>query len=422
MASASSKTPFWVLLVVGALLVAACGSSSSPSPSVSTSAAPSAGASVALEPIKVAGLWPLSGENAAVGNGQKAAFQFAIDSVNAAGGIKSLGGRPIQVVYGDTQSKPDVAASETQRLIQQEGVVTLVGCYQSGITLPASQKAQELKTPFIDDIAINDTITERGYDYVFRTGPKSSWYVRDEVAFLQYLGTVTGTPVKRVALLHEDSDYGMGAAAQQTAELQAQGIEVVADISYTAQGVASLTTQVQKVKASNPDAVLTVTYLNDSILIMRARADLGMTDVPFLDLAGGTIDPEFINQLGGQADGILTLVEFSPLATGLGQEVSSSFKQVSGDDLTGNSAWAYNAALVVAAALEKAGSADRDAIKEALTGLTVSEGIIGPATAVKFGPDGQNENAQVFVAQIQEGQLMPVWPAEFAAADLKVGQ
>lgn len=422
MVRAKSMTRFWILLAAGTLLVAACQPTAAPATTAPTTGATTAPTGAALEPIKVAGLWPLSGENAAVGNGQKAAFQFAIDRVNAAGGIKSLGGRPIQVVYGDTQSKPDVAASETQRLIQQEGVVTLVGCYQSGITLPASQKAQELKTPFIDDIAINDMITSRGYDYVFRTGPKSSWYVRDEVAFLDYLGEKLGTPVKRVALLHEDSDYGTGAAAQETAELQAKGMEVVADISYTAQGVASLTTQVQKVKASNPDAVLTVTYLNDSILIMRARADLGMTQVPFLDLAGGTIDPEFIKQLGGQADGTLTLVEFSPLAKGIGQQVTAEFKQVSGQDLTGNSAWAYNAAIVLAAAIEKAGSADRDAIKQALTGLTVSEGIIGPATSVKFGPDGQNENAKVFVAQIQGGQLLPVWPAEFAAADLKFGQ
>lgn len=403
-------------LVSVALVLGGCSVGSSAEPGSPTPAGSGGG-----DTIKVGGLWPLSGENAALGNGQREAFQFAFDRINAAGGIKSMGGRTIEVVYGDTQGKPDVGSSEVQRLIQQAGVVAVVGSYQSSVTLPASQKAQELKTPFIDDIAINDTITARGYEYVFRAGPKSSWYVRDEVAFLKYLGEKLGRPVQRVALLHEDSDYGNGGAQQQTDELTKAGIEVVADVSYTAQGVASLTTQVQKVKAANPDAVLTVTYLNDSILIFRARDDLGMGNIPFIDLAGGTIDPEFIKQLGGKADGILTLVEFSERATGEGQTVSAEYKAKFGHDLTGNSAWAYNAALTLAAALEKAGSADRDAVKDALTGLVVSKGIIGPASSVEFGPDGQNKNARVFIAQIQGGQLIPVWPEEFAAADLQLG-
>lgn len=417
------RRPMVVGLVSLALVLSACGTGSSPAPGTASPGAQASTppASASGETIKVGGLWPLSGDNAAVGNGQRNAFQFAIDAINAAGGIKSLGGRQIEVVYGDTQGKPDVGSSEVQRLIQQAGVVAIVGSYQSSVTLPSSQKAQELKTPFIDDIAINDTITSRGYDYVFRTGPKSSWYVRDQVAFLAYLGQKLGTPVKRVALLHEDSDYGNGGAQQQTDELTKGGYEVVADVSYTAQGVASLTTQVQKIKAANPDAVLTTTYLNDSILIVRARDDLGMSNIPFIDLAGGTIDPEFIKQLGGKADGILTLVEFSEKATGEGQAVSAAFKAKYGADLTGNSAWAYNAALTLAAALEKAGSTDRDALKAALTGLVVSKGIIGPASSVEFGPDGQNKNAQVFIAQIQGGQLVPVWPEEFAAAPLQLG-
>lgn len=417
-----------VALCALALSATACGATGgSPTSSAVTSSAgassPASPTGSAAAPIKVGGLWPLSGDNAAIGNGQKAAFQFAIDKIDAAGGIKSLGGRPLQAVYGDTAGKPETGASETQRLIQQEGVVAVVGAYQSSVTLPSSAKAQSLSTPFIDDIAVSDKITDRGYDFVFRAGPKNAWYARDMVDFLDYLGQQMGKPVTRVALLHEDTDFGTGAAQAQTQLVQAKGMQIVADVSYTAAGAADLTTQVNKVKAASPDVVLTTTYLTDSILIVRARVQLGMANIPFIDQAGGTIDPQFISQLGNDADGIFSLVEFSPLAAGPGQKMNADFKAVSGTDFSGNSAWAYNAAIALAAGLEKAGSDDRAKLKAALQGLTVTQdqGLIGPAKTLHFGPDGQNDQARVFVIQIQNQQLVPVWPAEFAGAKIQLG-
>jgi len=73
--------------------------------------------------IKVGALHPVSGDSAATGKAMRQALTFAIDEVNAQGGIQSLGGAKIELVYGDTQTKPDVGVSEVERLIEQEGVV-----------------------------------------------------------------------------------------------------------------------------------------------------------------------------------------------------------------------------------------------------------------------------------------------------------
>jgi len=371
--------------------------------------------------VKIGALHPVSGDSASTGEAMRNALTFAVDEVNAQGGIQALGGAKIELVYGDTQTKPDVGVSEVERLIEQEGVAMIVGCYNSSVTKPTTQAAERLQTPFLVDIACSDEITERGFEWVYRICPKSSWYARDQVDFLKYLEKELGYTVEKVALLHEDTDWGMSVADGQKQYLEEAGYEMVIDVAYPA-SAADLSTQVSKVKATNPDVVLTCTYMNDAVLIVKEREKLGMIGIPFVDAAGGTIVSGFIEQLGSTAEGILTVLEFSKYAPGAPHDVNERYHEQYGEDLTGNSSHSYVAGWVVADVLERAGSTDKAAIRDALAETRMPHGpkMILPTEVLEFDEDGQNPNARMYIVQVQNGELKPVWPPDYAAAEVQL--
>jgi branched-chain amino acid transport system substrate-binding protein len=364
--------------------------------------------------IKIGAMYPLTGDQAKLGEDNKNGLELAIAEINAAGGIKALDGAQLELVWGDTQAKAEVGISEVTRLIQQEGVLAVIGAYNSSVTNPATQEAEKLKTPFVVSMAVSDVITERGFQYTFRLCPKASWYAKDQVSFLKDLKDLAGLDIKKVALLHEDSDFGESTAAGQKQYLAEAGMEMVIEVKYSS-NAPDLTTEVSKIKAANPDAVLTVTYLNDSILISQAREALGLTNIPWVDAAGGTIDPEFIKQLGASAEGWFTEMEYSKYAAGA-EALNNRFKKAYGYDITGNSVYAYQAGYVIADALERAAKADKEALRAALAATKMAKGetMVMHFNELLFDEQGQNPNATVFVMQVQNGELIPVWPKDAA--------
>ncbi len=411
------KLTLLTLVVALSLILAACGA-----PAATQAPAGGGGAAPAGGTVKVGALYPLTGDLAKLGEENKNGLQLAIDEINAAGGIKSLGGAKIELVWGDSQGKPEIGISEVTRLVEQEKVVAIIGAYQSGVTTPATQEAERLGVPFIVSMAVSDKITERGFKYTFRICPKASWYAKDQVTFTKDLKELAGLDVKKVALLHEDTDFGESTAAGQKKYLQEAGIEMLIEVKYSA-SAADLTTEVAKVKATNPDAVLTVTYLNDSVLIARAREALGMMNIPFIDAAGGTVDPEFIKQLGPAAEGWFTEIEFTKYAAGA-DVLNNAFKAKYGNDITGNGAYAYQAGYVIADSLERAASTDRTAVRDAIAKTDMASGphMVLPTDHIFFGEDGQNPNAPLFVVQVQNGELIPVWPAKYAAKPVQLNK
>lgn len=411
------------VMMILSMLLSACGGGAATQAPAETEAPPAeTEAPQAVDKVRVGAMYPLTGDLAKLGEENKNGLQLAIDEINAAGGIKSIGGAQIELVWGDSQGKPEVGISEVTRLVQQENVVALIGAYQSGVTVPATQESERLATSFIVSMAVSDRITERGFKYTFRICPKASWYAKDQVTFLKDLKDLAGLEIKRVALLHEDTDFGESTAAGQKQYLEEAGMEMVLEVKYPA-SAADLTTEVSKVKAANPDAVLTVTYLNDSILIARAREALGMTNIPFIDAAGGTVDPEFIKQLGQTAEGWLTEIEYTKYAAGA-EDLNNRYVAVFGDDITGNGAYAYQAGYVIADALERAGSVDRDAVREALAKTDMPSGpnMVLPTDHIYFDENGQNPNAPLFIVQVQGGELIPVWPGAYAAKPVQLSK
>src|SRR5438552_3945625 len=136
--------------------------------------------------IRIGVVLPLSGQFAVGGQNVKRGYDLAADELNAAGGIKALGGARIELEYADNQGKQDVAIGETERLIQQEKVAAIMGSWHSPTTIAGTQAAERHQTPWIVEVASADVVLERGFKYVTRVNVKASWYGEAPVDFLDY--------------------------------------------------------------------------------------------------------------------------------------------------------------------------------------------------------------------------------------------
>jgi branched-chain amino acid transport system substrate-binding protein len=417
-----TKIVVFVLIIavaaVGTALLASCGSSGGGGSSASPSTGGGGG-----ETIKIGTLYPVTGDLAKLGQECVNGVKLATKEINAAGGIKSMGGAQIALIEADSQGKPDVGISEVERLAQQDNVSAILGTYQSSVAIPATQAAQRLQVPILISMAIADEVTQKGYQYVFRICPTADYYAKTMIEFCGAMSTLAPAypPIKKVALLHEDTDFGQSTATGLKKYAKQAGIEITTEVAYPG-SAADLTTQVAKVLASNPDIVLTTTYLNDAILIAQAKEKLG-AKMLFFDSAGGTVDPEFVKRLGAAAEKELTEIEYTKFAGDAAMGFNDRYKAEYGTEPSSNGAYGYQAMYVLAKALEDGKSADRAQLQKALAAVSLDtakgDTIVIPSSTISFGPDGQF-SAPLFVVQVQNGALAPVYPVDFANAKVQL--
>lgn len=371
----------------------------------------------AADDVKVGILLPLSGPVAPIGQNNRRGHALAIEEINAAGGIKSMGGAKLVMVDGDTQGNPKVGIQETEKLITQ-GVSVILGAYQSNVTFPTTQVAEKAGVSYIDPVAIADSITEgRNFKFTFKVAPKASWYARDQLKFIKWVGEKTGKPVKRVILMYEDTLFGQSTSKGQDAAAKEIGIEVVERIAYPAE-TPDMTPTISRVKQINPDALLLVSYIADAVLITKTMKELGV-DIPIMGTSAGHIDPAYIANLGPLAENSFTVGEWNPdLKKAGAAKISERFQAKFGVPMNGHAAETYMATKVLADALERAGSADRSKLRDALaqTKLCGDMNIL-PYDCIRFDPSGQSPEGQLVMLQVQKGQFVSVWPPETAAAN-----
>jgi branched-chain amino acid transport system substrate-binding protein len=368
--------------------------------------------SVIAEEFRIGAVIPLTGPIASAGSKCKMTYEFAQKEINEAGGIKSLGGMKVKFIYGDTQSKPEVAISETNRLIEQEHVSVLTEGWQSFVTLAATQAAERLKTPYMVPVSYADAITARGFKYTFQLEPKATVVARDWVRFLGYFRKATGKKVEKVGLLYESTDMGQSNAAAAKKFLQEASYVVAGDISFL-NATPDLSATVAKMKAFNPDFVLEAAYINDAINLSRTRNRLALF-VPFIS-NGSCVDPEYIQNLGPLAEGMFDISMWSSDLPG-GGELNKRYKAFTGFDLTGLQALIYQGALVIKESAEIARSADKEKIRNALATLHIKPGpkLVLPYEGVKFDETGYNSLSRFIVAQVQQQKWVTVFPEEVA--------
>jgi len=377
-------------------------------------------ASAAEKEIKVGLLYPVSGPVSSIGQLCVNGHKFAVDKINAQGGIKSLGGAKIKLVIADTEGKGEVGMAETEKLIKNENVVAIFGAYQSGVTFPTTQVAEKYKTPFLVGQAVADPITDRGFKYTFRTQFKGSWNAIGTLNILKWLGEKKGKPAKTVALLYEDTLWGQSTAKTWKKKTPDYGLKIVGDFPYS-KSATDLSPTITKIKALKPDALLQISYTADAILLTRTMYELGLNTSARIPSGGGHSDPRFLEAVGDMAENIIVNLMWHHTLKGPGtkvQDTNAAFKKIYGDDLDDYSASAYSITWVLKDALERAGSTDKEKLREAIskTNIDIHNSPSVMPFALKFDKTGQDPDAIGVATQYQNGKQVLIWPEEFAAA------
>ncbi|WP_291327976.1 ABC transporter substrate-binding protein [Desulfovibrio sp. UCD-KL4C] len=371
---------------------------------------------LAVDTVKVGNILPLSGPSAAVGQQGKQAREMAVEEINAAGGIKSLGGAKLEMFYADSKSDPNVGVTAAERLINTEKVNVLSGCWNSGVTYPSTAVAERYGVPFIVPVSVRDTITERGFKNVFRIAAKDSWWARDQFAFLKDMSKEFGTELKTIAMVYENGDWGTGLAAQWKKLIEKSGYKVVLDEPYPSSAT-DLTPVVNKIRRARPDVLLLVSNAADAVLLTNTMADYRVRPKVILGTGGGHADPTFLSGTEDNAQYIFDIVEWETDVNKPGvKEVNAKYKAKYGNNLTGEAVDAYVSMYVLADALERAGSASPDKLRTALaaTNLKTGPAAIVSYDSIEFDKTGQNMHASPVVVQINDIgkglERITIWP------------
>lgn len=377
--------------------------------------------------VKVGILKPLTGPASTVGQKYKAAHQLAADEINAAGGIKSMGGAKIHLIFGDSESKPEVGISETERLINKEQVCAILGAFQSSVTLPTTQIAERYEVPYIVPNSTANAITERGFKYVFRVGQKAEWYPDYQFGFVVDAGNKTGAKVQTVSLVYEDTEWGVsnGDAWKKwlTAYGQKYGMKMVSDVSYS-HGAPDLSPVVAKIKDSNPDLIMGASYTPDAILLAKTMKSFKFAPkIAFQGAAAGHSDTAFVQAVGPLAEGVFSFAGWSSdlKKPGVKEFWDKLTAKVGAENAVWMQAYCYASMYVLKDALERAGSTDRKKVRDALAATNITEGpamiLPLPDNKIAFDQNGQLKTTAV-MTQVQRGKFVSVWPFDIASAQL----
>jgi branched-chain amino acid transport system substrate-binding protein len=223
----------------------------------------------------------------------------------------------------------------------------------------------------------------------------------------------------KVAVIFENTAFGTSTSNGLREQAASEGVEIVLFEPYSA-GFTDASPLINKVKSSGANALFSVSYLNDLILIVRTVKQVGL-NVSINGGSGGFVIPDFYKNVGKLADGLQGVAHWNHDVSDDAQKVNAEFKKRTGEFLFEYAGGLVAQTFMLADALERAGSADPQKVREALSTLDVSKGFaaMAPGGKVKFGPDGKNIYGHPVGVQWQNGDLASVFPAEDARALIK---
>ena len=368
--------------------------------------------------ILLAAVVALTGPNSAWGQRTWNGFQLSCDLVNEQGGVKSLGGAKLKYIVADTESKPEVAGSQTERVIQR-GAVAITGTNQSAATIVATQIAEREGVPFVCATDVDPLITSRGFTYTFRTSPLVDAYARDLLGYVKELGEKSGKPARKLAVLSENSIVGQSSVEGAKRVAKELGFEVVDADTYDAAKTQNFAPYVSRYKGAGVEVVIGHNKPNDAVLITRAMKELAFNPMAYGGILGGHVSTEYVNALGKDADNVLATTSWSADADIRGlKELAQKYQARFKEPMDSTSAGGFTAFSVLWDALERAGSADRKKLRDAIaaTQLKTGDRMYMQLRGAKFLPGGENSLAGGLVFTIRDKKWLTVAPKELAKA------
>jgi len=362
--------------------------------------------------VKIGILQPTTGTFAFEGGLAKLGAELAVEQINARGGIRALGGAPLEIVFSDSRSSPEVAVQEVESL-NRAPVCAIVGGYTSQICMAATQAASRYDIPFLVDMGVSEQIMSRGLRNTFRFAPgfaKCSQYAIDG---LVRMNDAAGKPAKTVVLVYEDGLFGSGLSKLMEDQLPRHGFEILESIAHPTPA-RDMSNVALRIRSLAPDLIIPSSFYGETVLLMRTLMQQRVRAKGiYAVLNGAASNVRFVREFPQAAENMMDCNHWhdphKPEAAALRKQVQDSGKEWV-YALTMN----YSNVLLLADAIERAGSTQRTDIIAAMEQSTF-DGHILPYGPTKF-VNGQNQGAAPVITQVQSGDIRVIYPDEYANA------
>ncbi|MGI3168315.1 ABC transporter substrate-binding protein [Pseudooceanicola sp. C21-150M6] len=361
------------------------------------------------DPVKIGLLFPLSGPTAQFGQNSKNGIELALEMMKERGAALA---DDVELVIADAPSPGDAPAA-VQRMINEDGVLGVIGSFSSSITLAASELTERAEVPMITH-SFADQITGRGFEYIFQVSNKATTYGAAQLDQAVAIAEAAGDTVSKIAILYEDTAYGTAQAGGLRAAAEKAGIEVVMDEAYPL-GITDAAPLVNAIRRGEPDLVFPVSYLNDSLLIIRTMRQQGLS-TPVIGGAAGYIIPAFKEGLGEYTEDVFSI---APTNYDLSPDIAARYEEDHGVFMA-HEALMYGAAFEhLVKAISEAGTDDTAEIRDAIASLENCEGFATglPGGCTAFDDTGLTSVATPIFVQWRGDGLVTVYPPESAKAE-----
>jgi len=359
----------------------------------------------AAEPIRMGTTQSLTGQFQDAGTEQLRGLQMWVHDINARG---ALLGRPVELVYYDDGSDAQRAVALYRKLINEDKVDLLVGPYSSDLALEATTVAEEYNFPMLTAAGSAEQIWSRGYKNAIGIDVPSNNYVDPALELIAERGA------KTLALLHAATPFGEEVAVDARQEAAKQGIAIVVDERYD-ESQRDFGDLARRIAAANPDVVLGISYLDDSVALTRAFKAAGVKPKMLAFTVGPSLY-EFGEQLGADAEGVVGIVQWLRSVRLPGaQDFAYRYRRLYGNDPGVYAAIGYATGEVTEAAVRLAKSLDHDAVRQQL--LTMEFGSLLGQYSVDQAT-GRQTGKRNYLIQWQDGDRRLVEPKELAERKL----
>ncbi len=418
--SSTTRATVSCLAAIGlAVAASACSSSQKGASTGSTNSGTSGSGPGTKSPgtIVIGNVEDLSGASSVLGIPENQGAQMAVDEINAAGGIKSLGGAKLELKKFDTASNPDNASTETQAAIAAH-VVAIIGGENSNTVQTGTNISQRAGIPWLNTGGTSDGILQRGYQGVFTVDFDSSQFAGGWLQGLGAAASQVGVTSKTMTVPYSDSDYGHEFLTAMQG-LHNGGFSIKSSFSYPLT-TTDFGTVADRASTTGASVVFNVGYPNDGVSIVKLW---GTQYKPAGAKVVGTAGTScaILAPLGSAANGDLCLFALMPGDKGATPYYAQEFQKYQSTYKAAPIEWnGFTAVYFLAAALEKAGSTSGSALDSALHSVSLSPGqgdIYDQPLA--FDKTGAITYWPVIIGQMENGSSTSVYPTAFASAPIK---
>lgn len=325
----------------------------------------------AADTIKVGEYASLHGSEAAFGQSSHKGTLLAVEQINANGGVL---GKKIDLITEDNQSKPGESATIVKKLITRDHVIAVLGEVASGRSLEAAPICQEDKIPMISPSSTNPKVTQTG-DYIFRVCFTDPFQGKLLAQFARKT-----LKANKIAILSDvAAPYSVGLTKYFREPFVADGGQIVAEQKYSSHDK-DFKAQLTAIKAANPDAIFVPGYYTEAGLIVLQARQLGIT-IPLFG-GDGWEAPELIQTAGKALEGTYYSTHYSPENTSpIVQEFVKKFQaRFDGETPDAMAALGYDSAMVLADAIERAGTTDSAKLRDAIAATKDLQCVTGKLT------------------------------------------